>query len=121
MCITPAQRMQAARCRRGSRRGRQALPVAGLQVQRPELIDTDHPALGAQESYWSRPRRILTMKFGEIATLLANYGVPVDEDVTVYRLAGVAPDLDLVCAITDGLHAEWLCCIGRWRGSGRLG
>ena len=29
--------------------------------------------------------------FVKIATLLANYGVPVDQEVAVYRLAGVAP------------------------------
>lgn len=35
--------------------------------------------------------------------------VPVDEEVAVYRLAGVAPDLDLdlVCDIAGGLHAEY--------------
>jgi len=51
----------------------------------------------------------------EIATLPANYGVPVDEEVAVYRLAGVGPDLDLVCDIADGLHAEYLVARRSWR------
>jgi hypothetical protein len=60
------------------------------------------------------PPQVFWSDFLEIATLLANYGVPTDEDVTVYRLAGVAPDLDLVCAITDGLHAEYLVARRTW-------
>ena len=52
--------------------------------------------------------------FVKIATLLANYGVPVDQEVALCRLAGVAPHLDLVCAITDGLHAEYLVARRTW-------
>ena len=52
--------------------------------------------------------------FVEIATLLANYGVPVGEEVEVYRLAGVAPDLGLVCGIADGLHAEYTAARMTW-------
>jgi len=60
------------------------------------------------------PPQVFWPDFVEIATLLANYCVPVDEEVAMYRLAGVAPDLDLVCYITDGLHAEYLMARRTW-------
>ena len=37
------------------------------------------------------PPQVFWPDFVEIATLLADYGVPVDEEVAVYRMAGVAP------------------------------
>jgi hypothetical protein len=60
------------------------------------------------------PPQVFWPDFVEIATLLANYGVPVDEEVAVYRLAGVAPDLDLVCDIAGGLHAEYTAARMTW-------
>ena len=60
------------------------------------------------------PPEVFWPDFVEIATLLANYGVPVDEEVAVYRLAGVAPDLDLVCDIAGGLHAEYTAARMTW-------
>jgi hypothetical protein len=36
------------------------------------------------------PPQVFWPDFVEIATLLANYGVPVDEEVAVYRMAGVS-------------------------------
>jgi hypothetical protein len=60
------------------------------------------------------PPQVFWPDFVEIATLLANYGVPVDEEVAVYRLAGVAPDLDLVCDIAGGLHAEYTVARMTW-------
>jgi len=60
------------------------------------------------------PPQVFWPDFMEIATLLANYGVPVDEQVAVYRLAGVVPDLDLVCDIAGGLHAEYSAARMTW-------
>ena len=60
------------------------------------------------------PPQVFWPDFVEIATLLANYGVPVGEEVAVYRLAGVAPDLDLVCDIAGGLHAEYTAARMTW-------
>ena len=60
------------------------------------------------------PPQVFWPDFVEIATLLANYGLPVGEEVAVYRLAGVAPDLDLVCDIADGLHAEYTAARMTW-------
>jgi hypothetical protein len=59
-------------------------------------------------------RQVFWPDFVEISTLLANYGVPVGEEVEVYRLAGVAPDLDLVCGIADGLHVEYTAARMTW-------
>ena len=60
------------------------------------------------------PPQVFWPDFVEIATLLANYGVPVGEEVEVYRLAGVASDLGLVCGIAGGLHAEYTAARMTW-------
>lgn len=61
----------------------------------------------------------------EITVMLANYGVVHRREAQLFRLCGVAPDLDAVCEVAAGLQAEYLTyalvALMRWRvaGSGR--
>ncbi len=46
--------------------------------------------------------------FLEIAIMLGNYGILHRREAELFRRAGVASDLDFVCEVATGLHADYV-------------
>lgn len=84
-----------------------------------ECCDDSYGALGdvigeALEDYagtdWRSagvPPEVFWPDFLEIVIMLANYGVVHRREVKLFRLSGVARDLDTVCEVAAGLHADY--------------
>ncbi len=60
------------------------------------------------------PPEVFWPDFLEIATMLANYGVLHRREIDLFRLAGIAQDLDAVSDIAAGLHADYAAARMTW-------
>jgi hypothetical protein len=103
---------------------RRAMLTIGLDLM--EYCDDSYGALGdvigeALEAYagtdWRSAGvspRVFWPDFLEIVTMLANYGVVHRREAELFRLSGVAPDLDAVCEVAAGLHADYVAARMTW-------
>jgi hypothetical protein len=103
---------------------RRAMLTIGLDLM--EYCDDSYGALGdvigeALEAYagtdWRSAGvspRVFWPDFLEIVIMLANYGVVHRREAELSRLSGVAPDLDAVCEVAAGLHADYVAARMTW-------
>lgn len=103
---------------------RRAMLTIGLDLM--EYCDDSYGALGdvigeALETYagsdWRLagvPPRVFWPDFLEIAIMLANYGVVHRREAELFRLSGVAQDLDAVCEVAARLHADYVAARMTW-------
>ncbi len=103
---------------------RRAMLTIGLDLM--ECCDDSYGALGdvigeALEDYagidWrsaGAPPEMFWPDFLEIVTMLANYGVVDRREAELFRLTGVARDLDTVCAVATGLHENYVAARMGW-------
>ena len=103
---------------------RRAMLTIGLDLA--ESCDDSYGYLGyvigeALEAYadtdWRSaglPPGVFWPDFLEIATMLGNYGVLHRREAELFHRAGVASDLDAVCDVAAGLHADYVAARMTW-------
>lgn len=103
---------------------RRAMLTIGLNLM--ECCDDSYGGLGdvigqALEDYagtdWrsaGAPPDVFWPDFLEIVTMLANYGVVDRRETELFRLTGVARDLDTVCEVATGLHEDYAAARMGW-------
>lgn len=103
---------------------RRAMLTIGLDLM--ECCDDSYGALGdvvgrALEVYAGTDWRSAGVRsevfwpdFLEIVTMLANYGVVDRREAELFRLTGVARDLDTVCEIAAALHEDYVAARMSW-------